>query len=212
MSTFPKSTQTPSLSYDVNDEVMEWLSRSSVDYARSSEVIPNLHEYFPMEGVSCVLPKPTSGNAWLDLVKPWEPELVATERFTRLFVDGVPLHAWDVEFFKFISASFGKFITMDHSAFKKLEFDVGRILLNTSLRDFMTNDPDNVIFDGNEDDENLDLNMNAHNSTTHIHSSNSPVANCASPDVAIPQISPGRATDGCSIDQRDDFQVSTFGI
>uniref|UniRef100_U7DX10 Uncharacterized protein n=1 Tax=Populus trichocarpa TaxID=3694 RepID=U7DX10_POPTR len=46
------------LTFDVVEGNMEWSSRSAVAYARSPETIPNLHEYFSMEGVSCCLPGP----------------------------------------------------------------------------------------------------------------------------------------------------------
>ena len=53
------------LTFDVVEGNMEWSSRSAVAYARSPETIPNLHEYFSMEGVSCYLPRPMGGNAIL---------------------------------------------------------------------------------------------------------------------------------------------------
>jgi hypothetical protein len=53
------------LTFDVVEGNMEWSSRSAVAYARSPETIPNLHEYFSMEGVSCCLPGPMGGNAVL---------------------------------------------------------------------------------------------------------------------------------------------------
>lgn len=53
------------LTFDVVEGNMEWSSRSAVAYARSPETIPNVHEYFSMEGVSCCLPRPMGGNVVL---------------------------------------------------------------------------------------------------------------------------------------------------
>ena len=57
---------------------------------------------------------------WFDVVRQWEPILSATERFVWFGVEGVPLHAWDGDFFQYISSFFGKFITLDNSSYKKL--------------------------------------------------------------------------------------------
>ena len=38
------------------------------------------------------------------MVKPWEPDLIATERFVLFRVEGVPLHVWDIDIFQFISS------------------------------------------------------------------------------------------------------------
>lgn len=40
------------LKYEVVEDNMEWLKRSAVAYAKSLEIIHNLHEYFSMDGFS----------------------------------------------------------------------------------------------------------------------------------------------------------------
>ncbi|KAH8514722.1 hypothetical protein H0E87_007522, partial [Populus deltoides] len=40
----------PNLKYEVAEVNKEWLLRSAVAYARSPEIMPNLHEYFTMDG------------------------------------------------------------------------------------------------------------------------------------------------------------------
>ena len=100
---------------------IEWLSRSAGAYARSPEIILNLHEFFSMDGVSCYSPRTMGGNEdlhtfhsvnlmhdmigevcdrlfqWFGVIKPWEPDLIAKERFFWLRMEGVPLHAWNSE-------------------------------------------------------------------------------------------------------------------
>jgi len=80
-----------------------------VAYARSPEIMQKLHEYFTMDGVSRCFPKPMGGNVvlqiwwivaqWFDVVRHCDSILSATERFVWLGVEGVPLHAWDGDFF-----------------------------------------------------------------------------------------------------------------
>ncbi|KAJ6737146.1 hypothetical protein OIU85_019235 [Salix viminalis] len=52
------------LVFEVDDDSnIEWLSRSAGAYARSPEVILNLHDFFSMDGVSCYSPRTMGGNA-----------------------------------------------------------------------------------------------------------------------------------------------------
>ncbi|CAK7350635.1 unnamed protein product [Dovyalis caffra] len=46
-------------------------------------------------------------HQWFDVIKPWEPELVASKRFILLRIEGVPLHVWDEDFFRMISSLMG---------------------------------------------------------------------------------------------------------
>jgi hypothetical protein len=104
--------------YVEDGDMDQWLSRSTAAYARSPKVIPTLHEYFSKKGVSYCLPRHIGGNndvlftfdrvelmhdmsddvcdwlsRWFDMVKPWEPNLIATECFVCLREESVPLQA-----------------------------------------------------------------------------------------------------------------------
>jgi len=45
----------------------EWLLRSAMAYARSPKIMPKLHGYFTMDGVSRCFPKPMGGNVVLQI-------------------------------------------------------------------------------------------------------------------------------------------------
>ncbi|GKV49843.1 hypothetical protein SLEP1_g56570 [Rubroshorea leprosula] len=100
------------LEVKVEEEDMEWLRNSFVGFAKSPEIICNLQEKFLMEGYFSTKVTPMGSNMvlitcedseelknlvetgrdwlaqWFTDTKPWNPELVAAERFTWLRCQG----------------------------------------------------------------------------------------------------------------------------
>ena len=70
------------------------------------------------------------GN-WFSNVQAWKPEDVSRSRFVWLRCEGVPLHAWNPNFFKLLGNFWGTFISLDANTSKKIRFDVGRVLCLT---------------------------------------------------------------------------------
>ncbi|GKU98541.1 hypothetical protein SLEP1_g11532 [Rubroshorea leprosula] len=75
---------------------------------------------------------------WFEEVKPWSPSSVAKERFVWIRCQGVPIHAWGLEFFSSIGAVWGKVISLDDSTSKKIRFDIGRFLISTPIMEFIS--------------------------------------------------------------------------
>ncbi|GKV02024.1 hypothetical protein SLEP1_g14511 [Rubroshorea leprosula] len=72
---------------------------------------------------------------WFSDVRPWTPTEVASERFTWLRCQGVPIHIWRSSFFETVAHLFGKFISLDVSAIKKKRLDVAKILILTPVQE-----------------------------------------------------------------------------
>ncbi|GKV30582.1 hypothetical protein SLEP1_g39382 [Rubroshorea leprosula] len=143
------------LEVKVEEEDMEWLRNSFVGFSKSPKIICNLQEKFLMEGYFSAKVTPMGSNMvlitcedsdelknlvetrrdwlaqWFTDIKPWNPELVAAERFTWLRCQGVPLHIWKSSFFEIVANLFGKFISLDNSTIKKSRLDVAKILVMT---------------------------------------------------------------------------------
>jgi hypothetical protein len=98
--------------------------KSVVVYAYNSELIPSFFFYHIVEGYNmCTNVKLIIGwmlvtfdyresvleaigcsgdwfSQWLGSMRPWEPELIAKERFVWLRIEGIPLQIWGIEFFR----------------------------------------------------------------------------------------------------------------
>ncbi|GKV40774.1 hypothetical protein SLEP1_g48377 [Rubroshorea leprosula] len=142
-------------SFNVDEKEYTWVEGSYVGTARAVELIPTLQEKFYMEGYFSLSLKPMGGklvlmqcqdkeelqylveNAgdwlaqWFDEVRPWTPSMVASDRFTWIKCQGVPLHAWGPKFFEDLSMFWGKLITLDDSTSNKKRFDAARFLIST---------------------------------------------------------------------------------
>ncbi|GKV23685.1 hypothetical protein SLEP1_g33387 [Rubroshorea leprosula] len=75
---------------------------------------------------------------WFEDIKPWNPTIVARERFVWLRCQGVPAHAWGPESFATIGNVWGKFISTNDSTSKKKRFDIGKILISTLVMEFIS--------------------------------------------------------------------------
>ncbi|GKV17381.1 hypothetical protein SLEP1_g27896 [Rubroshorea leprosula] len=115
----------------VKEEELTWLEGCYVGTTHSVELIPTLQEKFFMEGYFSCKVRPMGGRLvlleggdkeemkdlvelapewlgqWFEDLKPWNPKLVARERFVWLRCQGVPTHAWGPDFF----ATIGNFIS-----------------------------------------------------------------------------------------------------
>jgi len=64
---------------------------------------------------------------------------------------GVPLQAWNLEFFKLFVYDCGRLLKVDDSTLEKIRFDYARVLVSTSSLDLINTDAkvmvDGVIFD-----------------------------------------------------------------
>ncbi|MCH84931.1 DUF4283 domain protein [Trifolium medium] len=68
---------------------------------------------------------------WFKEIRSWSTGDVDNERLVWLRVYGIPVHAWNDNFFTLISQPFGTFLNTDESTSKKLTMDVARIMIRT---------------------------------------------------------------------------------
>ncbi|GLT87535.1 hypothetical protein SLE2022_056140 [Rubroshorea leprosula] len=147
----------------VDEEDTRRLENCYVGQAKCPEIISTLQDKFAMEGKFLAKVTPMGGNLvllpsgdeeelkhlvveghewlaqWFTDVRPWTPEEVATERFTWLRCQGVPLHIWKSNFFEIVACMFRKFVSLDGSTIKKSRLDVAKILIMTPLQENINN-------------------------------------------------------------------------
>ncbi|GKV46677.1 hypothetical protein SLEP1_g53653 [Rubroshorea leprosula] len=140
----------------------EWLKGCMVGTVHSVESVPLLQEKFFMEGYFTCKIRPMGGKLvllkgsdrdemkdlveltadwlghWFEDIKPWSLEIVATERFTWLKCQGMPVHGWNSDNFSTSSCLFGKFLCLDDSTSKRKRFDVARFLISTPIMEFIS--------------------------------------------------------------------------
>ncbi|GKV49208.1 hypothetical protein SLEP1_g55970 [Rubroshorea leprosula] len=143
------------IEFNTNPKDEKWLEGCYVGIAHSIEMVRNLQEKFYMEGYFWCRLRAMGGKLvlldsddkeelkdlvelapewlaqWFENVKPWTPDMVATERFAWIRCQGVPLNAWKSDFFEKMSWPWGKFICLDDSTSKKRRFDIARFLIST---------------------------------------------------------------------------------
>ncbi|CAL0299917.1 unnamed protein product [Lupinus luteus] len=64
----------------------------------------------------------------------WKPTDVAQDRFLWIRCYGIPLHAWEEDFFKKLGSLFGKFIGIDDRTRYKRSLEFCRLLISTNSR------------------------------------------------------------------------------
>ncbi|GKU91868.1 hypothetical protein SLEP1_g5682 [Rubroshorea leprosula] len=140
----------------------EWLKGCMVGTVHSVESAPLLQEKFFMEGYFTCKIRPMGGKLvllegsdrdemkdllelaadwlghWFEDIKPWSLEIVATERFTWLKYQGMPVHGWNLDNFSTLGCLFGKFPCLDDSTSKRKHFDVARFLISTPIMEFIS--------------------------------------------------------------------------
>ncbi|GKV29632.1 hypothetical protein SLEP1_g38538 [Rubroshorea leprosula] len=71
-------------------------------------------------------------------VKPWSPK-IGDERYVYLRIEGVPLHAWTVRFFRMVVDRMrGRFISMDDSTINKKRLDIATVLIRTTSNEIIS--------------------------------------------------------------------------
>ncbi|GKV29210.1 hypothetical protein SLEP1_g38156 [Rubroshorea leprosula] len=145
------------IEYNTNLEDEKWLEGCYVGITHSVEMVRNLQEKFYLEGYFWCRIRAMGGKMvlldsvdkdelkdlvemasewlaqWFEGVKLWTPDMVATERYAWIRCQGVPLNAWETDFFEKMSCSWGKFICLDDSTSKKRRFDIARFLISTPI-------------------------------------------------------------------------------
>jgi hypothetical protein len=71
---------------------------------------------------------------WFTEIRPWSPDDVDLERSIWLRIFGVPIHAWNLNFFTQVVKPWGTFIKADDGTMKKTTMDVARIMIRTSCQ------------------------------------------------------------------------------
>ncbi|GLT47665.1 hypothetical protein SLA2020_213410 [Shorea laevis] len=145
------------IEYNVKTEEYSWLDGCYVGTVYSVEMVRNLQEKFYMEGYFSCQFRAMGGKMvlldcedkeelknlvelgatwlgqWFQEVRPWTPKMVSKERFVWMRCQGVPLNAWEYDFFAKMSCSWGKLICLDNNTSKKKRFDVARFLISTPI-------------------------------------------------------------------------------
>ncbi|GKV11959.1 hypothetical protein SLEP1_g23168 [Rubroshorea leprosula] len=145
------------IEYIVKSEDYSWLDGCYVGTAHSVEMVRNLQEKFYMEGYFSCRIRAMGGKLvlldcedkeelkdlvelganwlgqWFEEVRPWTPDMVSKERFVWMRCQGVPLNAWEPDFFATMGCAWGKFICLDDSTSKRKRFDIARFLISTPI-------------------------------------------------------------------------------
>jgi hypothetical protein len=78
----------------------------------------------------------TDAKDWLDQwfkeIRPWNPKDIDPERIVWLRNFGIPIHAWNNDFFEQVTKPWGTLLKSDDRTSKKLTMDVARLLIRTS--------------------------------------------------------------------------------
>jgi hypothetical protein len=73
-------------------------------------------------------------DQWFSAIRPWKPQDVDLERIIWLRIFGIPVHAWNDDFFAQLTKPWGSFMHADNTTSKKITLDVARILIRTSCQ------------------------------------------------------------------------------
>lgn len=87
---------------------------------------------------------------WFRWIRPWKPEDVDRERVAWIRCFGVPVHAWNGDFFSKLSEHVGTYLYSDDNTERKKSLDVARVLIRTksmeSLSKTFTVSINNVLY------------------------------------------------------------------
>lgn len=147
------------ITFDPEDSDFEWLTECFVGVTHDHVIPFLLEKNLHLNGILTVKVTPMGGNLvllkatdkeeipslikdvgdmleqWFLDIRPWSPTDTGTNRNTWIRCLGIPLHAWNEQFFKLITASLGKFCSLDNSTSKRHRFDFGRVLIKTSIQE-----------------------------------------------------------------------------
>ncbi|OMO53991.1 reverse transcriptase [Corchorus capsularis] len=132
---------------------MEWISRSAIGLLRSYIHHKSVQDSCDQGGISCYV-RPLGGSlvlltfedkevmefylnnheswfqVWFSSIKPCEGSIRCQDRLVWITLEAVPIQLWHESFFSKIGNTWGKFITVDDSPYKRCRFDVARILVS----------------------------------------------------------------------------------
>lgn len=77
----------------------------------------------------------------------WDKTVIPFQRGTWVRVYGIPLHAWNEDFFKLCVLDCGRYLRSDTCSLNRERFDYARILISTPLLEVL-NVSDNLLVDG----------------------------------------------------------------
>jgi len=80
-------------------------------------------------------------------IQNWSPSEVRYERGAWLRIYGVPVHAWNEDFFKLCVSGLGRFILADACTVDKARLDFARILLSTPQIEIVNKSAEFIIHD-----------------------------------------------------------------
>jgi hypothetical protein len=71
-------------------------------------------------------------DQWFKEIRPWNLKDIDPERIVWLRIFGIPIHAWNNDFFEQVTKPWGTLLKSDDGTSKKLTMDVARLLIRTS--------------------------------------------------------------------------------
>ncbi|GAU46303.1 hypothetical protein TSUD_283280 [Trifolium subterraneum] len=146
------------LSYQAEKKDMERLEKAFVGEVLDSGMTYNIQNAFHRQGYFGVKVTPLGSNltllegqeegevqaliddakGWMDQwfkeIRPWSPKEIDIERIIWLRVYGIPVHAWNDNFFTKMVKPWGCFINSDDGTMKKTTMDVARLMIRTSCQ------------------------------------------------------------------------------
>lgn len=114
--------------------VQEWLSMQGVFSVKVTPMGANKVLMEEMEeGIISALV--SDASEWIhqkfDDIRLWSPAEADNERVVWVRCHGVPIHAWNEEFFACLARKFGDFLGVDEATRKKTSMDIARIRIRT---------------------------------------------------------------------------------
>jgi hypothetical protein len=141
------------LSYEADKEDLKRYQKAFIGKVAQSGMTYNIQEAFHREGYFGVKVTPLGSNLtllegqdegevealmedakdwldqWFSSIRPWSPNDIDTERSIWLRIYGIPIHAWNLNFFTQVVKPWGIFINADEGTTKKITMDVARIMI-----------------------------------------------------------------------------------
>jgi hypothetical protein len=146
------------LSYEADKEDLKRYQKAFIGKVAQSGMTYNIQEAFHREGYFGVKVTPLGSNLtllegqdegevealmedakdwldqWFSSIRPWSPNDIDTERSIWLRIYGIPIHAWNLNFFTQVVKPWGTFINADEGTTKKITMDVARIMIRTTCQ------------------------------------------------------------------------------
>lgn len=145
------------LDFVVDEEDMSWLKHCYVGYVHEPDIVQTIQDKIKDVGLLSMFVLPMGGDKvsiqtmeggdfeelakdaesmmkdWFSDITRWSPQEVAKKRYTWVRCQGVPLHAWKGDFFKYVVSGIGRYVSMDTNTASKRLLDIARVLIQTSF-------------------------------------------------------------------------------